>query len=576
MKNPIEEETEDKHMKVINNQLGFRNGHAKKQVLVSDTPDARGIFGEPLFMLFEQNDFSKYGLNDVQQLPYVHRAPMKRVHTDFGTWLVGDFSHIKENGVYQAYCGNEPGPNFAIRDDVYCRILPECIRFFQVMSCGRKVVGWHDACHLDDGYLRDEDRYIEAAGGWHDAGDFRKWATSTALNAIALLIGHRMWHEREAELGLDRDIFLTEAMQGVHYFLNIQDQETGGVIQNIGGGRDRHHDNLDCRYTDNIKQSGDERLIWPGWATPPGKFTTLYALYANALKTRDPELAERCHTAARNSLRFDLASEKHDADYLQWRAWGYLELWRYSGNDDDMTAGVAALNALLELQVTEYIGGQTQTRGFFRTAPGRDEFHRKHVGASYPIWVLAEYIDAFPAHNDVQRWRDAIALWADEYARVFGERNPFGLLPHGLYTEPPTDNPHHYYRPIGDDLYFRYFVTGKCGPNARNSLDAAALGAAARVLDRPDLTTHAYRLLEWTLGNNPFQISTMNGAGVKQPCALSFQMGNIPGGVTLGIFGDEADQPWYPHPWACTDEYYGYQTSQFTWAILTLQDLPIG
>jgi hypothetical protein len=51
-------------------------------------------------------------------------------------------------------------------------------------------------------------------------------------------------------------------------------------------------------------------------------------------------------------------------------------------------------------------------------------------------------------------------------------------------------------------------------------------------------------------------------------------MGNIPGGVTMGIFGDEADMPWYPHPWACTDEYYGYQTSHFTWALLALQACP--
>ena len=95
------------------------------------------------------------------------------------------------------------------------------------------------------------------------------------------------------------------------------------------------------------------------------------------------------------------------------------------------------------------------------------------------------------------------------------------------------------------------------------------------MLERPELVTHAYRLLEWTLGNNPFQMSTMNGVGVVQPCALSFQMGNIPGGVTMGIFGDDSDQPWYPHPWACTDEYYGYQTSQFLWAVLALQDLTI-
>jgi hypothetical protein len=50
-------------------------------------------------------------------------------------------------------------------------------------------------------------------------------------------------------------------------------------------------------------------------------------------------------------------------------------------------------------------------------------------------------------------------------------------------------------------------------------------------------------------------------------------MGNIPGGVTFGIHGDRDDEPAYWHPWSCSDEYYGYQSSQFLWAVLALQDL---
>ncbi len=569
----------DRHLKVITNQLGFRNSHGKKRVLVADVPEAHSIFGDAIFTVFEQNDFSKYGLNDPRQIPHTCRASLQRVHTDFGPWLMGDFSQLRANGIYQAFCGNVPGPSFAIRDDVWCRILPECIRYFQVQSCGRNVPGWHPACHLDDGYLHDLDRHLDAAGGWHDAGDFRKWATSTALNAMALLAGHRLWAGRETELGVEPDIFLREALQGVHYFLGIQDAATGALFQNIGGGQKVPHDNLDCRYTDNVPRSGDERRIWPGWAQPAAKFTTLFALYANALRERDPELARRCHAAARNSVRFDQGTAAQTADALQWRAWSWLELWRFSGSADDAAAATDALDKLLELQVTDYIGGQRLTRGFFRAESGSDEFHRKHIGASYPIWVLAEFIDAFPTHAAAGRWRDAIALWVDDYARVFAARNPFGLLPYSLYAAPSAEHPHHQYRPLGERLCFRYFTAGpKFGTNARCSLDAAAFAAAARVLRRPELLDDGYRLLEWTLGSNPFQLSTMNGVGVTQPCALSFQMGNIPGGVTMGIFGDEQDLPWYPHPWACTDEYYGYQTSHFTWALLALQacSCPVG
>jgi hypothetical protein len=560
-------------LKVITNQVGFRNGNGRKRVLVTDTPEARSVFGDAIFTVFEQNDFSKYGLNDPRQTAFTYRASLRRRQTDFGPWLEGDFSHIRRNGIYQAMCGNALGPSFAIRDDVWLRILPECIRYYQVQSCGRKVVGWHDACHLDDGYIRELDRYLDAAGGWHDAGDFRKWATSTALMAISLLVGHRLWQGREEELGIEPGLLLKEALQGVRYFLGIQDEATGALYHNIGGGRDVPHDNLDCRYTDNVPRSGDERRIWPTpWALPAGKFTTIFALYANALRASDPALAARCAAAARQSARFDRSLNAMTADALQWRAWGALELWRHSGDAADKGEALAGLGRLLDLQVTDFIGGQTVTRGFFRAEAGSAEFHHKHVGADSVIWVLAEALDAWPDHPDAGRWRDAIALWVDGYARVFAERNPFGLLPYALYSAVPADHPDCRYRPLGEGLYYRYFLASqKFGTNARSSLAAAALAAAGRVLGRPELLDDGYRLLEWTVGNNPFQLSTMNGVGVLQPCALSFQMGNIPGGVTMGIMGDEADQPAYPHLWACTDEYYGYQTSQFTWALLALQ-----
>lgn len=561
-------------LKVIYNHLGFRNAHGRKWVVAPDTPLARGVFDSPVFWVCEQNRFSNEPLNSTSQHEFVHRAAMKRHRGDFGTWLVGDFSAMRGNGIYQGFCGNAAGPSFAIRDDVYCRILPECIRYFQVQSCGRDVPGWHAACHLDDGYIPEENRYIDARGGWHDAGDMRKWISSTVMIPISLLIGHRLWAGREGRLGLAEGLLLDESLQGVHYFLNMQDPATGAMYNNVGSGRDTFHDNLECRYTDNLPRSGDERRVSTRKITrEAGKYTTVFAMWAAALKGRDDALADRCLAAARQSWAFDRSTESQRTTDLQWTAWGLLELYRCTGEAAFAEAGRAALARMLELQVTEFVGGQSLTRGFFWADPQRESFHHKHVGADYAIWVIAEYLHEWPDDENAERWREALAIWAEDYVEVFVKRNPFGLLPYSFYTAPSPENPAATYRPLGEGLYYRYFIFGHFGCNARSSLAAAALAATARELARPALLDHAYRLLEVTLGNNPFQLSTINGVGNYQCSALSFQMGDIPGGVTMGVGGDAEDMPNFDNPWHCHDEYYGYQTAQFLWAVLALEDM---
>ena len=39
----------NRNLKVIINQLGFRNGHGIKRVLVSDVPEACSVFGAAIF-----------------------------------------------------------------------------------------------------------------------------------------------------------------------------------------------------------------------------------------------------------------------------------------------------------------------------------------------------------------------------------------------------------------------------------------------------------------------------------------------------------------------------------------------
>ena len=75
---------------------------------------------------------------------------------------------------------------FFIRQDVWRRTLPKAFNFYPSKRCGVALPNVHPACHLDDARRRDTGEYIDMTGGWHDAGDLRKWMVSALLSGTAL------------------------------------------------------------------------------------------------------------------------------------------------------------------------------------------------------------------------------------------------------------------------------------------------------------------------------------------------------------------------------------------------------
>lgn len=52
----------------------------------------------------------------------------------------------------------------------------------------------HPVCHLDDGALDTDGSHWPTVGGWHVAGDFRKWLCFTQGNLKALALIHERGH----------------------------------------------------------------------------------------------------------------------------------------------------------------------------------------------------------------------------------------------------------------------------------------------------------------------------------------------------------------------------------------------
>ncbi len=110
-----------------------------------------------------------------------YKGALRRTSSRWGLVWQADFSRFNTPGSYQIETDWQISPPFAIADHIYDRIIAGYLTFLRAQRCGCAVFGVHDACHLDDGVLDTDGSLLPANGGWHDAGDFRKWLAFTLL-----------------------------------------------------------------------------------------------------------------------------------------------------------------------------------------------------------------------------------------------------------------------------------------------------------------------------------------------------------------------------------------------------------
>lgn len=113
-----------------------------------------------------------------------------------------DFSALDKEGDYFVRIGEAKSSAFRIRTGVYADLPNQLLEFMRQQRCGYNP--WVDAvCHSFDGRTVDgpmpAGSYIDARGGWHDAGDQLKYLL-TASNATGqMLLAYRLGMEKGGE-----------------------------------------------------------------------------------------------------------------------------------------------------------------------------------------------------------------------------------------------------------------------------------------------------------------------------------------------------------------------------------------
>lgn len=106
-----------------------------------------------------------------------------------------DFSALNKAGKYFVRVGEAKSPTFEIRDGLYGELPDQLLEFMRQQRCGYNP--WVDAvCHSFDGRTVDgplpAGSYVDARGGWHDAGDQLKYLLTSSNATAQMLLAYQL------------------------------------------------------------------------------------------------------------------------------------------------------------------------------------------------------------------------------------------------------------------------------------------------------------------------------------------------------------------------------------------------
>jgi len=495
---------------------------------------------------------------------------------DFGAAAVLDFSALSTAGAYRAVWNGQQSPSFSINSNVWRNILSTLTKYQTAQRCGTAVSGVHAACHLDDSRRRDTGAILGAAGGWHDAGDLRKWVDSTLMDLFGILGIIRNLGQNWNAAGLAP--LLTEAKWGNAFFLKMQDTD-GLVWSDTAGGV--NGDNSDNHWTDNVRGTSDDRFTnLSKLPNVQAMFITAQAMMNQVFASSDPAYAATCLNAAVLCWNGGSHSSANTTD-LGWWTLAAIEMYKATGQSQYSDELIRLANQVKSLQFSGYTQNQSVVTGYFSMFSGGSQPLRDVIHPAMPAYALLKAAQALPSAPDAAAWKAAAQLYIDGYLVPMTSRSAYGIVPFGLYVSYSTGRPAgDTYRPLAGNLTYRFFLPASdpnnpsVGINSHLLSHALFLAEAAVYFGRSDYRDMAYAQLEWVFGNNPFGATLVTGLGAQNPPAFSPFVGPIAGGVMNGIAGSITDTPQLAtldSTYWETNEYWSPLNGYSQWAISVLE-----
>ena len=495
----------------------------------------------------------------------VYRGKSKVVHGEFGAFATGQFSNFTTEGTYVLKVGGANSEPFKIGADAYSDSIQNGIDYFSSQRCGNSTTGYHSPCHLDDGRRLDNGAHQDVTGGWHDACDVRKWVDSTIYGMVGLTRVLNYF-----PTGKLADKLINEVRWGNLYFRNMQ--ESAGYIMNYCAGDDGNY------FTDNTVGTSDDRPIHtePASLRSQFHFIASQAMLVRYVQATDLAYAHGCQDAADLCLGWMTTSQSPTgAGELAAGVMACTQMFITTQNTHYRDLAARYGRQLIALQ--QVTGTVT---GFFYSGLHASEPYRDSTNGNLPMLALCDLLETFPTHANAPSWQAALALHGNLLVTM-SARSALGIVPYGFYASgDPGGNKK------SGDFWYRWFqeVSGSSfteqfwvGINSNLASTGIGLSRAASLLKNKGYASLAQRQLDWIVGCNPFNASTVIGSGHSQPTLYHQTLFKpatplINGGVMNGIGGTVLDQPNLADGTYHTCEYYTPMVAYTTWLMAELQE----
>jgi hypothetical protein len=319
----------------------------------------------------------------------------------------------------------------------------------------------------------------------------------------------------------------------------------------------------------------DDRIIATNPLDLMGQYNFIIAeaLMARIIKKKDRTYRKKCLSAAEMCFNWCLEQDyQSQPGIIGTSIQAALELYKNTKKTRYLDFAVSQAATLKKFQASRQDGPD----GFFYASSAGEEPYKNIWNGCMEVISLCDLIHTFPKHNDRAVWDEMIGSYTRDYLLFLGLNNAFRIVPFGLFTGADPGGSRR-----SGDYWYRYFMQPNpewwVGINSNLASAGIALSRASEILDDPRLKSQAQRQLDWIIGSNPYNSSTLIGIGYNHPehfPGSSFlpRTPVIPGAVMNGLGGNENDGPEIGNGNWQISEYWTPMVSYTLWLLAELSN----